>query len=65
MCLSTVYNAEKKPGNEVLTNVMLIECQDGIVTLTDIMGREVVIEGEIAKADLTGGTVIVRPKAVA
>ena len=65
MCLSTVYKSEKKPENEVLTNVMLIECQDGTVTLTDIMGREVVIEGEIAKADLTGGTVVVRPKAVA
>ena len=62
MCLSTVYKLEKRPGNEVLKNVMLIECKDGIVTLTDIMGREEVIEGEIASADLTGGTVVVRPK---
>lgn len=62
MCLSTVYRGAKAPGNEVLKNVMLIECGGGIVTLIDIMGREVKIEGEIVSADLTGGTVIVAPK---
>ena len=40
----------------------LNECEDGVVTLTDIMGREERIEGEIASADLTGGTVVVRPR---
>ena len=65
MCLSTVYRLEKRPENVVLQNVMLIECKNGIVTLTDIMGREEKIEGEIASADLTGGTVVVRPKAIA
>ena len=65
MCLSTVYTIEKRPENEVLKNVMLIECRDGVVTLTDIMGREEKIEGEIASADLTGGTVVVRPRAIA
>ena len=48
MCLSIVYKIEKRPENEILKNVMLIECKDGRVTLTDIMGREEVIEGEIA-----------------
>lgn len=62
MCLSTVYRGEKTPGNEVLRNVMLIECSNGVVTLTDIMGREAKIEGEIVSADLTGGTVVVAPK---
>ena len=62
MCLSTVYRGSKKPENEILKNVMLIECRDGVVTLTDIMGREEKIEGEVASADLTGGTVIVAPK---
>ena len=65
MCLSTVYRIEKRPENEVLKNVMLIECADGVITLTDIMGREEKIEGEIASADLTGGTVVVRPRACA
>ena len=62
MCLSTVYRGSKKPENEILKNVMLIECKDGVVTLTDIMGREEKIQGEVASADLTGGTVIVAPK---
>jgi len=62
MCLSTVYRIDKKPENEILKNVMLIECRDGVVTLTDIMGREAKVEGEIVSADLTGGTVVVMPK---
>ena len=62
MCLSTVYKIEKRPENEILKNVMLIECKDGVITLTDIMGREEVIRGEIAQADLTGGTVVIRPQ---
>lgn len=62
MCLSTVYRGVKTPENEILKNVMLIKCQNGVVTLTDIMGREAKIEGEIVSADLTGGTVVVAPK---
>lgn len=62
MCLSTVYRSAKKPENEILKNVMLIECKEGVVTLTDIMGREEKIRGEIVSADLTGGTVVVEPK---
>ena len=64
MCLSTVYKNEKTPQNEVLKNVMLIRCENGCVILTDIMGREAVVEGEILSADLTGGTVVVKTAAV-
>jgi predicted RNA-binding protein len=63
MCLSTVYKNEKTPENVVLGNVMMITCDNGKVTLTDIMGREAVVEGEILSADLTGGTVVVKTKA--
>ena len=62
MCLSTVYKNEKTPENVVLGNVMQIFCENGIVTLTDIMGREARVEGEILSADLTGGTVVLRTK---
>ena len=65
MCLSTVYKNEKKPENQMMQNVMLIECKDGVVKLTDIMGREMEIDGEVALADLTGGMAIVRPRATA
>ena len=63
MCLSTVYKNEKDPANVVLGNVMMITCDNGKITLTDIMGREAVVEGEILSADLTGGTVVVKTKA--
>ena len=63
MCLSTVYKNEKTPENVVLGNVMLITCDNGTITLTDIMGREAVVEGEILSADLTGGTVVLRTRA--
>ena len=63
MCLSTVYKNEKAPENVVLGNVMLIQCDNGRVTLTDIMGREAVVEGEILSADLTGGTVVLKTRA--
>ena len=36
----------------------------GFVTLTDILGREAVVEGELLRADLTGGTVVLRTKAL-
>lgn len=62
MCLSTVYRGAKTPENVILRNVMLIECNQGVVTLTDIMGREEKVEGEIVSADLTGGTVVVAPR---
>ncbi len=62
MCLSTVYKNEKKPENEVLKNVMKIEYENGIVTLTDIMGREARVEGELMSADLTAGYVVLRAK---
>lgn len=62
MCLSTVYRGAKAPENEILKNVMLIECSEGVITLTDIMGREEKLKGEIVSADLTGGTVVVAPK---
>ena len=63
MCLSTVYKNEKTPENVVLGNVMMITCDNGKITLTDIMGREAVVEGEILSADLTGGTVVLKTKA--
>ena len=63
MCLSTVYKNEKTPENEDMKTVMTITCENGLVTLTDILGREAVVEGELLCADLTGGTVVLRTKA--
>ncbi len=60
MCLSTVYKNEMKPEAVVLRNVMQIECRDGLVILTDLMERQVVLEGTLERANLVDGFVIVK-----
>ncbi len=64
MCLSTVYKNQMTPEAIVLKNVMTIECRDGLVLCTDIMERQVAIEGALEKANLVDGFVIVRETAV-
>ena len=62
MCLSTVYKNKMDPATIAMKNVMAIECKDGCVILTDLMERQLVIEGELEKANLVDGFVIVREK---
>ena len=60
MCLSTVYKNKMDPAAIAMKNVMAIECRDGCVILTDLMERQLVIKGELEKANLVDGFVIVR-----
>ena len=60
MCLSTVYKNTKEPENVVLRNVMRIECKDGTVILTDLMDRQVALEGQLVEANLVEGFVVVK-----
>lgn len=60
MCLSTVYKNKMAPASIAMKNVMTIECRDGLVILTDLMERQVAIEGELEKANLVDGYVIVK-----
>ena len=62
MCLSTVYKNKMDPATIAMKNVTAIECKDGCVILTDLMERQLVIEGELEKANLVDGFVIVREK---
>ena len=62
MCLSTVYKNKMDPTTIAMKNVMAIECKEGCVILTDLMERQLVIEGELEKANLVDGFVIVREK---
>ena len=63
MCLSTVYKNVMTPENVAMKNVMRIECRDGMVILTDLMDRQVAIEGTLESANLVDGFVIVRETA--
>ena len=60
MCLSTVYKNEKTESAVIMKNVMSIECKDGCVILTDLMDRQVSIEGQLERANLVDGFVIVK-----
>ena len=62
MCLSTVYKNKMSAETVAMKNVMSIECRDGFVILTDLMERQMAIEGELEKANLVDGFVIVREK---
>ena len=60
MCLSTVYKNTMSPDTVAMRNVMSIECKDGQVILTDLMERQLVIQGTLERANLVDGFVIVR-----
>ena len=60
MCLSTVYKNALTPEAIVMKNVMRIECKDGMVILTDLMERQVAIEGTLEMANLVDGLAIVK-----
>lgn len=60
MCLSTVYKNVMEPACIAMRNVMRIECRDGKVILTDLMERQMEIEGLLVEANLVDGFVIVK-----
>lgn len=60
MCLSTVYKNTMTPEAVVLKNVMKIEFKDGCVICTDLMERQVAIEGTLEKANLVDGYVVIK-----
>ena len=60
MCLSTVYKNKMEPETVIMKNVMHIECKDGCVILTDLMDRQVAVEGTLEEANLVDGYVIVK-----
>ena len=60
MCLSTVYKNTMTPDAVVLRNVMKIECKDGVIVLTDLMERQVAVEGTLELANLVEVYVLVK-----
>ena len=64
MCLSTVYKNTLTPETIMMRNVMRIECKDGCVILTDLMERQMVIEGNLEMANLVDGVAVVKEAVV-
>lgn len=60
MCLAKVFDGPD--GKLILDNVSKIEQSETKLTLTDLFGASVTVEGRIVSADLTGGKVIIAAK---
>ena len=60
MCLSTVYRNQVEPESIAMRNVMTIECRGSQVILTDLMERQIVLDGQLEKANLVDGYAIVK-----
>ena len=54
------YRNDVKPENIAMQNVMRIDCKDNMVILTDLLERQVAIEGTLVMANLVDGLAIVR-----
>ena len=63
MCMVSLYKNEKKPENLLMENVFRVVDKDGLLQLTDIMGRQLTMEGRIALADLNNNFILVEPRA--
>ena len=64
MCLSTVYKNQLNPESVIMRNVMTIECRDGLVILTDLMERQMAVEGTLEMANLVDGVAVIKEAAV-
>ena len=60
MCLSTVYKNTMEPAAVLMRNVMHIQIEQGRVILTDLMERQLTVEGTLQEANLVDGFVIIR-----
>ena len=65
MCLSTVDRKSVTPEEIIMKNVMTIEQKDGVILLTDLMERQVAVEGTLEKANLVDGYVVIKEKKTA
>ena len=64
MCLSTVYENKLAPEMVMMKNVMRIESKDGMVILTDLMERQMAVEGTLEMANLVDGVAVIKEAAV-
>ena len=62
MCLSTIYRDKVEQDNMLMKNVRMIEYRDGMIVLTDLLERQLAIEGELVMANLTDGVAVIRER---
>lgn len=57
MCLATAYLKKNEESTVLAKNVSNLRIDDDSITLTDILGAETVVKGQLKKADLVNGIV--------
>ena len=62
MCLSTIYRDKVERENMLMKNVRMIEYRSGTIVLTDLLERQLSIEGELVMANLTDGVAVIRER---
>ena len=62
MCLSTVYEERDGRQEKICEFVSGIRADAGRVTLTDIMGNETVVAGELKTLDFVKNIIIIEGK---
>lgn len=62
MCLSTFYRDSVEEDNLLMKNVRMVEYRNGTIVLTDLMERQMSIEGELAMANLVDGVAVIRER---
>lgn len=63
MCLSTVYaRIDGQEDSKILEYVCKIQIEGESVTLTDVMGSETTVKGEISSCDFVNNKVIIISK---
>lgn len=59
MCLSTVYEEKGNERSKVCEYVSGIHTENGEIRLTDIMGREIVVHGNLKSLDFIKNEIII------
>jgi predicted RNA-binding protein len=63
MCLSTVYELGDAGARRVLCEyTSTITVTGDIITMTDLMGKELSVAGTLQSVDLIKNTILIRPK---
>lgn len=60
MCLATVYGKKNDTESVILKNATRIDVNGKKIVIRDIIGMEIVVEGEIQMVDLAGGVVKIK-----
>ncbi|MDD6211641.1 MAG: CooT family nickel-binding protein [Clostridiales bacterium] len=60
MCLAAAYKNTQDPENLVCRFVSNIGFRDQKVVLTDILGEEILVDGELSTVDLVKNIVVIK-----